>query len=395
MSSSRDGGITRTVSRLNPIQTFEQAFAAYTQTAAARGFWRGRAGLYALLRALPVTPGDRVGICAYTCVSVVEAIVQAGASPLFLDVDEDLNIAPAALLRLNEPPKALILQHTFGMPCALEPCLAWARTHRVPVIEDCCHALGARYDDRLVGSFGCAALYSFQWGKPFSTGEGGMVTFNDATLAQAVDAVVAAEGSEPEAAAAALLALKRSLHRLSTPGLRRQLKRLRRGAPRTQLTERVQDETPRSLTEPLAGYCRTMSAGQARVGLARLRGWPQRQMDRDANARRVRQRLRDAGVALREPDPRKLPMYLRVPVRVDDKAAVLAEARRRNLDIAGWYESPVHPYGPAAARTVGYRPDGCPGAESAFRHVVTLPTQYRLVGAALDETVQAVTMHDA
>src|SRR5262245_58363681 len=130
---------------VKPTTRFESAFADYQGAACARSFWTGRIGLYAVLKALGVRQNHRVGICTFTCMGVIEAIARLGACPVFLDVDRHMNIAPAALMRLKTPIKALILQHTFGVPCNLDPSMAWAKQNRVPVIEDCCHALGAMW----------------------------------------------------------------------------------------------------------------------------------------------------------------------------------------------------------------------------------------------------------
>src|SRR5213594_1459050 len=110
----------------NPIEQFEAAFADYQEAAAARAFWMGRIGLYAVLKALGVGQDDRVGICSYTCVGVVEAVTRLRARPVFLDVDRHMNISTAALEQQAQPLKALVLQHTFGVPCDLKRSLEWA-----------------------------------------------------------------------------------------------------------------------------------------------------------------------------------------------------------------------------------------------------------------------------
>ncbi len=174
-----------------PIKAYERAFANLVQVPESRAFSLGRMGLYVVLKALGVGPGDRVGICGYTCLSVVEAVLRTGADCEFLDVDEWLNVSPDSLKRL--PPgriKVLITQYTFGIPSRLDETLAWAETNGVPVVEDCCHALGSRWDERPVGSFGEAAIYSSQWGKSYSTGQGGMLTINDPALLIEVDSVL-------------------------------------------------------------------------------------------------------------------------------------------------------------------------------------------------------------
>ena len=232
------------------VRHFEEAFAECQEAVAARAFWMGRVGLYALLRALGVGQGDRVGICSFTCVGVVEAVTRLRATPVFLDVDEHLNVAPAALERLTAPLKALVLQYTFGVPSQLDAALAWAERQKVPVVEDCCHALDATWDGKRVGTYGVGALFAFEWGKPFSAGQGGMVTFQDAGLAREVDRIIAADAVDPKWHEAASLSLQRPLYRwLVTPRTRRMLRSGYRWAARRGLISGLQPRSDQLIGE--------------------------------------------------------------------------------------------------------------------------------------------------
>jgi perosamine synthetase len=177
-----------------------------------RALWTGRVALDVVLRALGVDPGDRVALCAFTCVRVVETVTRLSAIPAFLDVDRRLNIAAPALERLDTPPAALVLQYAFGVPSGVETCLAWAAA-RHSVGGRLLPRAGATWNGRRVGSFCCAAVFSFEWSKPFSTGPSGMLTFPQANLAREVDRVSAHEGVAPGFRESAALGLQRVLDR--------------------------------------------------------------------------------------------------------------------------------------------------------------------------------------
>lgn len=370
--------------KLPTVRQFEEKFAEYEQAAAARAFWMGRVGLYGVLRALDVGPGDAVGICAYTCLAVVEAVMRTGARPIFLDVDRHLNIAPAALDALPAAPKALVLQYTFGVPSHLDAALAWAQRHHTPVIEDCCHALGSRWDGRRVGTFAPAALFSFQWGKSFSTGQGGLVTFQDAGLAKEVDRLIQAEAEAPPRRAAAMLAVQRGLYAgLVTPWTRRLLRPIYGWACGRGLLAGSQPRDADLRGVP-PGFFRLCSASQARSGLRELRRWPENMQRRLEAAATAQERLTRAGIALEDLGAHASPVHLRLPVWVRHKARGLAAAERQHVDLAGWYSTPAHPLEGERLRATGYEPGSCPTAEAAFAAVVTLPTRPALSAPQLE-----------
>jgi perosamine synthetase len=372
------------------VRAFERAFAQSQQAPAARAFWKGRAGLYALLKVFGVGAGDRVGLCAFTCLGVVEPVTRLRATPIFLDVDEHLNLSVAALERLAQPLKALIVQHTFGVPCDLPALLAWAERQHVPVIEDCCHALDSTWDGKRVGSFTPAALFGFEWGKSFSTGQGGMVVLRDAALLKEVDRVTATEGVRPTWRQAGGLAAQRGLYRwLVTPRTRTVLRSLYRRMTGGGHGAGNQPQAA-ELIGPAPGFLKGMSPSQARAGLTQLRLWPENRARRMEAASQIFARLRAAGLTHAPLDARAAPVWLRVPVWVGAKQRALLAAEGEHLDLAGWYSSPAHPlHGPVLAE-LGYDPTACPAAERAFVQVVTLPTRPALDGRQLDRAVRIV-----
>jgi dTDP-4-amino-4,6-dideoxygalactose transaminase len=140
----------------------------------------GTAALHLALLALEVGEGDEVLLPSYVCSAVLNAVYYTGATPVLCDVDlETGNLDPGdALARRSPRTKAAVVVHLFGHPAEL----GWVEEIGVPVIEDCAHALGARWRDRPVGSFGAIAVFSFYATKVISTGEGGMACTSSAEL---------------------------------------------------------------------------------------------------------------------------------------------------------------------------------------------------------------------
>jgi len=151
-------------------------------------FWRGRVAMYALLRALGVGPGDEVIVPAFTCVAVPNAVLYAGATPVYVDIDEATYTAdPAAVAAAMTPRTRVVLaQNTFGLSADLDALTAAAQPYGAVVIDDCTHGLGGTYKGRPNGAAADAAFYSTQWSKPISTGLGGIAIARDADGAKRI-----------------------------------------------------------------------------------------------------------------------------------------------------------------------------------------------------------------
>lgn len=164
---------------------FEREFAEWCHTEYAVALNNGTLALDAALHALGIGPGDDVIVTPRTFFASVSCIVNAGARPVFADVDLDSqNITADSIREVITPnTRAIICVHLAGVPCDMDPIMALAANHGLYVIEDCAQAHGARYKGRPVGSIGHIGAWSFCQDKIISTGgEGGMVTTNDRRL---------------------------------------------------------------------------------------------------------------------------------------------------------------------------------------------------------------------
>ena len=164
---------------------FEKEFAAWADSRHAIALSNGTLALDLALQALGIGPGDEVVVTPRTFIASVSCVVNAGATPVFADVEPDSgNISAATIAKVLTPQtRAVICVHLAGWPCDMDPIMALAAQHGLKVIEDCAQAHGARYKGRSVGGIGHVGAWSFCQDKIMTTGgEGGMVTTNDEAL---------------------------------------------------------------------------------------------------------------------------------------------------------------------------------------------------------------------
>ena len=168
---------------------FEKEFALWCGTAHAVALANGTLALDVALKTLGIGPGDEVVVTPRTFIASISSVVNAGAVPVFADVDADSGNISAQTIEavLTPKTKAVICVHLAGWPCDMDPIMALAKQRGLKVVEDCAQAHGASYKGRPVGSIGHIGAWSFCQDKIMSTGgEGGMVTTNDEDLWRAM-----------------------------------------------------------------------------------------------------------------------------------------------------------------------------------------------------------------
>ncbi|MEQ3636206.1 MAG: DegT/DnrJ/EryC1/StrS aminotransferase family protein [Thalassolituus sp.] len=164
---------------------FEREFAAFAGTEYAIAVSNGTLALDLALKGLGIGAGDEVVVTPRTFLASATAVINAGAIPVFADVDPDTqNITPETVAAVITPQtRAVIAVHLAGWPCDMDDMMALADQHELFVIEDCAQAHGATYKGKPVGGLGHVGCWSFCQDKIMSTGgEGGMVTVNDGAL---------------------------------------------------------------------------------------------------------------------------------------------------------------------------------------------------------------------
>jgi perosamine synthetase len=359
-------------------------------------FWKGRIALYGTLKALGIGSGDTVIVPGYTCAAVPAAVKFAGASSVYADIDPESyspslgTYSDALEAHAHGRVKALILQHTYGIPGDVPRIAAWAREQGMALIEDCAHALGTRYrqDDgcwQEVGHMGDAAFFSSQWSKPVSTGLGGWLVTSDRSLAERLTRFHNQECSAPSFRELSLLA--------------------------GQLTAREIFSSPRWYWSAAEAFRKLSDFGifvgtnedgefegrmpeQYAKKMSRLQEWLlRRRLANQALLARRRnlklaydEALHSCGLPTLHVSENADPVLLRYPVRVKNKDEVLRLARRRRIELGDWFNHPLHPR-EADAEAFGYRPGFCPEGERAANEVVNLPLTERTTEKAAREAV--------
>jgi len=144
---------------------------------------RGRTALELGLRALGVGPGDEVVLPSYLCRTALDAVEAAGASPVFADVGEDLNVTPDTVRRaLTTGTKCVIVPHLFGKAAPIDAIETILRAVGIPLIDDAAQSLGAKRGGRLVGTYGACGVISCGPGKPLAGAAGGLLVMNERRL---------------------------------------------------------------------------------------------------------------------------------------------------------------------------------------------------------------------
>jgi len=165
---------------------FEEVFARYIGVKHAISVSSCTAGLHLAMRALNIKPGDEVIVPVFTFAATANAPIFCGAKPVFADIDEKtFNISTNDVLeRITDKTKAIIPVHYGGQACDMKEILEIAEDHKLNVVEDCAHSLGADYRGGKTGKFGIMGCFSFYPTKIITTLEGGMITTNDGHIAK-------------------------------------------------------------------------------------------------------------------------------------------------------------------------------------------------------------------
>ncbi|MCC6678053.1 MAG: DegT/DnrJ/EryC1/StrS family aminotransferase [Phycisphaerales bacterium] len=168
------------------VEEFERSVAARAGSRYGVAVSSGTCGLHLVLKGLNIGPGDEVITTPFSFIASANCILYVGARPVFVDIDpKSLNMDPALVEAAITPrTKAILAVETFGNPQWMDTYAQIAARHEIPLIEDCCEALGTMHRGRPAGSFGRAGVFGFYPNKQITTGEGGMIVTDDPRLAE-------------------------------------------------------------------------------------------------------------------------------------------------------------------------------------------------------------------
>ncbi len=382
------------------MEPYESRFAAlFGADYRASSFWKGRTALYAILQSLELRPNDEVIVPGYTCVVVANAIRHTGAKPVYADIARGtFNLDPASVeTRLTARTRALIVQHTYGIPADLRSLQAIAEERRVDLIEDCAHVLpGSKYQDKLLGSFGKAAFFSSQWSKPYTTGLGGMALTQDGELAARLKRIQVSF-EKPALLQDFQLQVQYMLYRkLFKPKLYWQSQKL------LHMLSRLGILVGSSAAKELIGEAPSdlrwkMGAFQQRVGLGQI-GDSKIEMNsahRQTLSRFYCETLGRQGWRFDDRLSSGATCLLRFPLEVTAKARLLNDSRSAAIELGSWFETPLHPLRLQDHYLVDYQLGSCPVAESSASKVINLPLHERVTATDADRIARFVFSQSA
>ncbi len=162
------------------FKEFEDAFAKYHKRKYALLCSSGTLAIHSMFVAAEFKEGDEVICPVYTFFATVTPLLFTGAKPVLCDIDENGNIDPQEIKKKITPKtKGVIITHMWGIPCKMDEIVKICKENNLLLLEDCSHAHGARYKNKIVGSFGDLAAWSLQGPKNVSGGEGRILLTNN------------------------------------------------------------------------------------------------------------------------------------------------------------------------------------------------------------------------
>ena len=355
---------------------FEEKFAEYFNSKYAYCFWKGRVALSAILFALDIKEGDEIILPGFTCVVVPNAIIYCKAKPIYVDIDpKTFNIDTAKIEeKITPKTKAIILQHTFGIPAEIDPILNIAKKYNLKSIEDSAQCFGSLYNNKKTGTFADAAFFSTQWSKPFTTGIGGIAVTNNPQIADGIkkfqENCVWPTHKEKIRLAAELLIYDTLFGPrtawIATIGYRLLSKLgIFTGSSKQQELK----------TEKPEYYEKRMSDLQAKIGIKKLKMIDEANQHRQEISKIYEKELNNFQSAISSSKMNII--SLRYPLLVNNKKEILSKAKLGCLEIGDWFVSPIHP-NTANLEAINYHWGSCPVAEEVSTHIINLPTYQKI-----------------
>jgi perosamine synthetase len=342
------------------VGEFEERFSAWVEAKYAVSFSSGTAALHAAAFAAGLGPGDEAITTPMTFCATANCVLYQGATPVFADVSADtLNLDPGEVAKkLSLQTKAILAVDYAGHPADLDALLALTQSRGIPLIEDACHALGAEYRGKRVGGIADMTVFSFHPVKHLTTGEGGMVTTNDATLAE-------------------------TLRRFRNHGISSEARQ--RQASGQWYYEMV-----------LLGFNYRLTDIACALGLSQLTKLRANLARRREIAARYTAAFRDLpGLIPPSVRAEMNPAWHLYPIRVDsakltvDRGQIFRALRAENIGVNVHY-IPVHLH-PYYRGQFGHRDGERPVAEAAYERLISLPMFHGMTDTDVGDVVQAVS----
>ena len=341
------------------VDEFEEQFATWVGAKHAVSFSSGTAALHGAAFAAGVGRGNEAITTPMTFCATANCVLYLEAKPVFADVSPDtLNLEPREVTKkLSSRTKAIIAVDYAGHPADLSPLNALAKQHGLALIEDACHALGAEYGGKRVGGIADMTVFSFHPVKHLTTGEGGMVTTNNTTLAE-------------------------TLRRFRNHGISSEARQ------RQQAGQWFYEMT-------LLGFNYRLTDFACALGISQLRKLDENLARRRTIAALYTRAFRELpGVvapAVRDdvnPAWHLYPIRLKLEALSANRGEIFRALRAENIGVNVHY-IPVHTH-PYYRERFGYKGGECPVAEDAYERLISLPMFHGMTDQDVNDVVEAV-----
>jgi dTDP-4-amino-4,6-dideoxygalactose transaminase len=350
----------------------------------------GRSSLYAILKSFGIGKGDEVLIQAFSCVAVAEPIIWLGAKPVYSDIDSSLNIDPKKIIKkINKHTKAIIIQHTFGIPAQISNLRKIAQKYNLILIEDCAHSLGASYANRKVGSFGDAVFFSFGRDKVVSSVFGGAAMIKN----KHKDEIELIKKINKDISFPPFFwIIQQLLHPIFFSFIK-PLYNLQIGKGLIWILQKI-----KLLSKPI--YKEEYYGGKPKVfpakfpnalsiilfnQLLKLNGFNKK---RQIIALRYHNNLKNLKY-IKIPDYSEEGIYMRYNILVDNSHEMIRIAKQKGILLGNWYKNIIDPKG-VDLNIVGYKKGSCLSAENYARLSVNLPTYPTMTDSDVSKVIDYI-----
>lgn len=322
------------------VKTFEDKFAEYCGVDYAIGVNSGTDALFLAMKSLGICKGDEVITPPNSFIASTSSIVATGALPVFVDVEEDMNINPNLIgNKITNKTKAILPVHLTGRPAEMTPIMDIAKDHNLYIIEDCAQAIGAEYRNQKVGSFGIVNCFSLHPLKTLNAcGDGGIITTNDKHIYQSILAL-------------RNIGLKDRNH------------------------------------ADIWGYNSRLDTLQAAIGNVKFKYVDEWTQQRLANAKHYIDNLRDF-VKVPEEKGYMKPVYHTFIIQTEHRDELRKHLLNNGIETKIHYPIPIHLQ--VAAKNLGYRKGDFPACEKQADTILSLPVYNGLIQEQKDYIVNKI-----
>jgi len=356
------------------IDELESQFKEYFGVKHAISFNSGRSSLMAILKALGVK--GEVLLQAFTCNATANPIRWSGLKPVYIDCSDDFNINLEDIKKkVTLESRVIMIQHTFGTPANMKEIVNFCNESGLILIEDCAHSLGAKYDNKKVGTFGKTAFFSFSRDKVISSVYGGMVITNDDELAEKIKKFQEDIGHpsyfwiKQQLWHPVLMNLALSSYRVIGKYLLVLFQSLRIMSKAVHWKEKRGDIP--------SYFPKRMPNALAILALNQFKKLDKFNNHRKEIANLYFQELKSSSFLLPRINENTQPVFLRFSVRHLRAHQIIRKAWDNNLLIGDWYTSSIAP-DDTKMEKVGYIKESCPNAEKLAQETLNLPTHINI-----------------